>query len=159
MVLAQGIALAANHNNPKAIQMASKSQQRRSLRSQNTMRSMLLTHQHTDQGPHLTAITTLYLNLLNADADNVVWQLFYKVAQLPLRAQAHVNKCKLHPDLATDNCFSAGGCHHQIVDTTVTVQLDPLDEHRLSHGQQVNSQLIGQWWGNELDRALQAAVA
>lgn len=146
-----------NKQQPNAINMASN--QRRISRNIQTMQSMLLTHEHENVGPHLTAISTLYLSLLEGAAEDTVWQLFYKVAQLPLRAQAHVTKCKLQPDLATDSCFSRGGCHHTIVDTTVVVQLDPLAEHRLQHGVAINSQLVNQWWGNELDRALQAAGA
>ena len=164
-------------NIPKGVKMLLQQQSRRVKRSVNTMQSMVLAHQYKGQTPHLTAITTLYLNLLNADteAGSQVWGLFYKVALLPLRVQAHVNKCKLQPELRLDSCGGTrvikvggkrqaiSGCHHQLIDTTIQVQLVPLDQHRLQHGQTVTiqplitPQSITQWWASELQVALKAS--
>ena len=150
--------------------MQSTQQSRRTARSIKTLRSMLITHGQTGQGPHLTAITTLYLNLLEQAAHTTVWQLFYKAASLPLRVTVSVSQCKAQPELQTESCGitrvikvggkkqAVSGCGHKVVEVTKLVTLEPLDEHRLQHGQTVNGQLVSGWWAKQLATALQGVA-
>lgn len=127
------------------------------------MRTLLLNKQHQDVNPPLQAINTLYLSLLDGDADEATWALFNKVASLPLVTT------KLQPNCITRGYFHMGlkehfegpcdnwpKCGHRNEEVSTTVTLTSVDAYMLERGQRLGKTIIAQWWGQQLAQALAA---
>ena len=147
--------------------LSTKSQQRRVLRNINTMRCMLAQHQQKDQCPSLQAVTTLYLSLLEGNADSSVWALFTQVASLPLVTTVFKPQCVLTGYHGLKGvwiegaCQNAPHCGHKNVPVSTTVTLTSVDSYMLergvaahSQGTTLHAQDVSQWWTAAITQAL-----
>jgi hypothetical protein len=138
---------------------------RRLQRNSQTMRTMLAQHAHEGRSPSVTAINTLYLSLLEGNAKPEQWTLFSKVASLPLTTTKFLPKCMTHgyyhprkKEWVEQPCNNAPHCGHANVPVSTTIELEPLDQHRLNMGTVIGQQAAQSWWGKQLAEALGGAV-
>jgi len=127
------------------------------------MRAMLLQHQHESRNPPLQAINTLYLSLLEGQANQDAWAVFNKLASLPLVTTKFTPKCVVDEGYYgmkgvwhRGPCPNSPHCGHSNVEQSCLVQFTPLDHHRLTMGHTVE---IQHWWGKQLADALGGVVA
>lgn len=126
-------------------------------RSQKTLRTMLVEHQHEGKQPYVSAVATLLTNLLANDAPNEVWALFHQVATLPLSLHQLKPQCMVTGYYGRGGvwhegpCGNAPHCGHRNVQVTETVRLTPPEARNMKRG-------IHAWWGRQLDNALHGAL-
>lgn len=128
------------------------------------MRIILQQHAAEDRMPQLQAINTIYLNLLDSKAGDSEWQLFAKLASLPLMTTKFIPKCVsddgyygMRGKWNQGPCDRAPHCGHSNVVVNTTVVLEPLDHHRLEMGRVIGTHAIQSWWGKQMADALGAA--
>lgn len=126
-------------------------------RSFNTLRTIFMQYQHEGKQPYLTAISTIYQNLLVKPAPDDVWQLFHKVASLPLRTTRFEVKCVAHDD-PCERQIKNGHCWHGLVEVPHSVELCPSDHYLFDKGRCVDAQTLASWWGKQLEGALTAVA-
>lgn len=127
-------------------------------RSLNTLRTILLENQHMGRLPHLTAVATIYQNLLLQQATDEAWQLFHKVASLPLTTQRLEVSCIASGD-ECERRRKRGWCSHTLVETPHTVQIDGAADWLFEKGRRIDGPGLASWWGQQLAEALGARAS
>ena len=137
---------------------------RKVARNLKSMHAMLQQHQYEGRNPPLQAINTLYLSLLEGNADSTAWAKFTKLASLPLVTTKFTPKCVVDEGYYgmkgkwhTGPCPKSPHCGHANVEQSCLVHLTALDQHRLDFtAANPNAQ---QWWGKQLAQALGGVVS
>lgn len=125
-------------------------------RTLNTLRTILLQAQYDSKVPHLSAITTLFTNLLTQQAGDEAWELFHKVASMPLLTTRLEVKCVAEGNVCEQRA-KRGHCWHGSVEVPVIVRLESVDHHLFDKGRRINGPQVMSWWGDQMARALGVA--
>lgn len=127
-------------------------------RTNDTLRLIKMQYEREGRSPHLTAISTIYQNLLVQNAQEDTWQLFHKVASLPLKTTRLEVSC-----IAEGGCCEQRAkrnhCMHRMVEVPHMVNLEPVDHYLFEKGRKLDPELLAQWWGQQLAEALSGKVS
>ncbi len=134
--------------------MSAKAQQR----TLNTLRTILMQNKHENKLPHLTAISTIFANLLSSNAGDESWQLFHQVASLPLLT-SHLEVSCIAGGEPCESRSKRGHCWHKQVEVSHTIHLDGVDHHLFDKGRKLNGPQVMSWWGKQIEEALKGVVA
>jgi len=121
------------------------------------MRTIMLANQHRSALPHLTAVSTLFQNLLVQQASDEAWHLFHQVASLPLVTTKLEVRC-IAEGQPCDQRMKRNHCLHGLVEVPFTVQIDAADQYLFDKGRRINGSNAASWWGRQLAGALKCVV-
>jgi hypothetical protein len=133
--------------------MSSKAQ----ARTLHTLRTIMLQHQHEGKMPQLNAVATIFTNLLSQGAGDEAWQIFHKVAGLPLVTTRLEVSCVAQGN-PCEQRSKRGHCWHGLVSVPYTIQLDMTDHLLFDIGRRNNGPQLMSWWGKQLALALGAVA-
>jgi hypothetical protein len=122
-------------------------------RTLNTLRTILIQHKVEGKLPHLTAVATIFTNLLSQSSSDDAWQLFHEVASLPLMSSRLEVRCVAEGQ-ACEMRRRKGFCGHGQIDVPFALQLDSVDHHLFDKGRRINGPQAMSWWGRQLAQAL-----
>lgn len=123
-------------------------------RTHQTLLSIIAQRKHLEQLPYLTAVSTIYQNLLAQNAPLATWQLFMQVASMPLLTTRLEYSCVAQGNMC-ERHGNSGHCQHKLVNVPHMVYLAQPDCAALAKGAFANNtNAIAQHFGAQLSQVL-----